>query len=89
MSDITVIVEDVPIVIGVVEAQVDVSVTQPPPIIVEVASGSGGAPPGGTTGQLLQKTSSADYAVGWGPDIRVSAIAPTNPGVSTVWIDIS
>ena len=43
---------------GVLKAKVDST-------WVEVGSGVGGVPAGGTTGQVLSKTSAADYATAW------------------------
>jgi hypothetical protein len=40
-----------------------------------IAPGSVGVPPGGTTGQVLNKTASTDYAVGWAT--LTTAYAPT------------
>lgn len=40
---------------------------QGPPGPPGVGTGGAGIPPGGTTGQVLAKTSSTDYAVGWVP----------------------
>ena len=47
----------------------------------------GGVPIGGSTGQLLAKTSGTDYAMGWGVAITVSTTAPASPSVNDIWVD--
>jgi hypothetical protein len=48
-----------------------------------------GVAAGGTTGQVLAKTSGTDYATGWVtlPKITVSTTAPSSPATNDVWID--
>jgi hypothetical protein len=49
-----------------------------------------GVPVGGTAGQLLAKTTGADYATTWvapPPKITVGPTAPSSPAVGDVWID--
>jgi hypothetical protein len=47
-----------------------------------------GVPAGGTTGQILTKTSGTDYATRWAdPAIVVSTTPPTDH--AAIWIDIS
>ncbi|MGH0331007.1 hypothetical protein [Sinorhizobium meliloti] len=51
-------------------------------------------PSGGTTGQVLNKTSGTNYAVGWtslgtgaSKNIHVGTTAPASPAEGDVWID--
>lgn len=56
------------------------------------AAGADGAgvPAGGTTGQLLAKTSGTDFDTQWvSPQITVSSTAPGSPVLNQLWLDIT
>ena len=46
-------------------------------------------PAGGSTGQVLGKSSGTDYATSWQtiPKITVGTTAPSEPQVGEIWID--
>jgi hypothetical protein len=52
--------------------------------------GGAGVPAGGTTGQLLAKTSGTDFDTQWvSPQITVSSTAPGSPVLNQLWLDIT
>lgn len=55
-------------------------------------SAGAGVPAGGTTGQVLAKTSGADHHLAWvtpsgGPAITVGTTAPASPATGDLWVD--
>ena len=46
-------------------------------------------PSGGTTGQVLSKSSATDYATSWVTQTKVTAgtTPPASPAIGDVWID--